>query len=376
MQNIWKKAGLFLGHAICILILAYSYADANELFRHQEQEVLAGNNLQTELPELSTEESGNTTPATSAALVSLTSTVTPLPTPTSTPTCTPVPTEVLLPTPTPEPTEEPAPTLVPTIPVPAEVLTKERESKRNQVMQNIAEAMYATLDNEKSSWWFRRKENQIPSGSGETFKINEYQGFYRNEAVNEEDKVIYLTIDCGYESENTSVILDVLKKHDVKVTFFITGYFLKDSPKDAIRMAEEGHTVANHSFTHADLTKLSDQEIYDEIVKCEDTFYELTGKQMAMYFRPPEGSYSKRTMQITEDLGYKTIFWSLAYRDFDRYNQPGKEFVLDHFSTYHHNGAIPLMHNDSDSNMEAMDELLTYLKEQGYRFGTLDELNE
>ena len=265
------------------------------------------------------------------------------------------------------------PTITPTLQT--EVLEADREQAKNKVLQNIAEDVYSSLENEKSSWWFKRKENQVPSGSGEAFKIANYQGFYRNYNVDSGDKVLYLTIDCGYRSDNTAVILDVLKKHDVKVTFFITGYFLKESPKDVIRMVEEGHTVANHSLSHADFTELSEQEIYQEIIDCEEAFYHLTGTQMAMYFRPPEGSYSKRTMQITEDLGYKTIFWSLAYRDFDRKNQPGKEYVLDHFATYHHNGAIPLMHNDSDSNMEAMDELLTYLKEQGYRFGALNELN-
>ena len=393
MQNVWKKAGIFLGHAICILVLIYSYADTNELFHAKENGILAENNLKTEENGLSLEESANTVTATSTALVIPTPTIIPVPMTTSTPIDTPTPTVVLSPTATctpilsaiPEPTvtptvetlptKEPTPTVIPVTSVPVEVLMEERENKKSQVLQNIADGMYVALDNKKSSWWFRRKENQVPSGSGEAFKINDYQGFYCNTKADNEDKVVYLTIDCGYGSENTAVILDVLKKHDVKVTFFITGYFLNDSPKDAIRMVEEGHTVANHSLTHADLTKLSDQEIYDEIVKCEDAFYKLTGTPMAMYFRPPEGSYSKRTMQITEDLGYKTIYWSLAYRDFDRNNQPGKEYVLDHFSVYHHNGAIPLMHNDSDSNMEAMDELLTYLKEQGYRFGTLEELD-
>lgn len=245
---------------------------------------------------------------------------------------------------------------------------------KNQVLQNSLDGVYASLENEKDNWWFRRKENQVPSGSGEIFNINEYLGFYRDKTATEEDKVIYITIDCGYDSPNTKTMLDIFKKHDVRVTFFVTNMFMEDSVKELRRMVDEGHTVANHSVSHKDLTELSDEEIVKEIADCAEYFYELTGAQMAPFFRPPEGAYSKRTMQITKDLGYKTIFWSMAYRDYDVNDQPGKEYVLDHFATYHHNGAIPLMHNDSVSNMEAMDDLLTYLKEQGYRFGTLYEL--
>jgi peptidoglycan-N-acetylmuramic acid deacetylase len=120
--------------------------------------------------------------------------------------------------------------------------------------------------------------------------------------------------------------------------------------------------------------KLTDDEIYNEIIGCEEKYYELTGKQMDLFFRPPGGDYSKRTMQITKDLGYFSVFWSVAYYDYDKDNQPGKEYVLNHFVQYHHNGAIILMHNDSDSNRDAMRDVIIYLKEQGYRFGSLEEL--
>ena len=134
--------------------------------------------------------------------------------------------------------------------------------------------------------------------------------------------------------------------------------------------------VGNHTVSHANLTKLSDKKIHEEIIGCEEAFYKITGQQMDLYFRPPTGAYSKKTLQIVQDLGYKTVFWSIAYKDYDLNNQPGKAYVLNHFKEYHHNGAIPLMHNDSTSNLQAMNELLTYLKEQGYRFGTLEELWE
>lgn len=374
MLEYIKKGSIILSHTICIFVLIYSFATTQQTVREEEQTIVS---IAAQNPE-----------ETPTQVILPTATVTP----TSEPTQTPVPMETPVPSVTEIPTETPIPEPVATV-IPKEtpelsptptvtetpVLTISPEETRaevkNRVLQNIADNLYTTLDNKSYSWWFRRKTGHVPSGSGESFKIAEYQGFYLNTKATKEDKVVYLTLDCGYGSSNTGVILDVFKKHDIKVTFFVTGNFLKACPEYVKRMVEEGHAVANHSVSHADLTELTEEEIYREIVGCEDAFYKITGTQMAPYFRPPEGAYSKRTMQITQDLGYKTIFWSLAYNDYNKNNQPGAEYVLDHFTTYHHNGAVPLMHNDSDSNMEAMDEVISFLKEQGYRFGTLDELN-
>ncbi len=389
MSDVLKRAGIILSHAICIFIVVYCFVQTQEVALGQKTDITPTPTVAatpTEMP-VPTETSAPTLspipgieptkePEPTATMVP---TKEPTPTPTMAPTATPVPTETPVPTatltPTPEPTFTPTPTPIPTsTPIPTVEPEQNRAEVKNQVLQNIAEGKYSSLASKRNGWWFRRKENQVPSGSGEAFDISEYQGYYRNTAVTEEDKVIYLTIDCGYESENTAIILDILKKHDIKVTYFVTNHFLKESKEEVLRMVEEGHVVANHSVTHADLTAISEEEIYKEITGCEDAFYELTGTQMAPFFRPPEGAYSRKSLQVTEDLGYKTIFWSIAYNDYDKNNQPGKQYVLDHFATYHHNGTIALMHNDSDSNAEAMDELITFLKEQGYRFGTLYEL--
>jgi len=381
MKDFSKKAGIILCHIICIFILVCSFL--NEPVKEVEKEVqkevhtvkLPGVATPTATPEPTEAPTPTATPEPTEAP---TPTATPEPTETPTPTVTPEPTETPTPTVTPEPTETPTPTVTPEpteIPTPTINPEDVRAEVKTRVLQNISDGVYAEIENKMDNWWFLRKKQQVPSGSGEFFKIAGYDGYYLNKEATDEDKVIYLTIDCGYGSANTEVILDVFKKHDVKVTFFVTKFYIEACPKEVKRMVAEGHTVANHSVSHLDLTKLSDQEIYEEIVGCEEAFYDLTGTRMAPFFRPPEGAYSKRTMQITKDLGYKTIFWSIAYKDYDQKNQPGKEYVLDHFETYHHNGAIPLMHNDSKSNMQAMDGVVTFLKEQGYRFGTLSELN-
>ena len=367
MQDYLRNAAIILGHVICVLILLYCFVNEDEVVPKESQTAQT-----VELP--STAPTATSTPVPTVTVIPTpepTPTVTPSPIPESTPavaaTTTPIltPTPVITETPSPLPTQEPVNNPM-----------AERDAVKQKVQDNIAAGMYSEIDNYADGWWFRRKENHIPSGSGEIFDINNYHGVYLNKKAKEEDKVVYLTIDCGYGSENTAVLLDIFKKQDVQVTFFVTSYFLKANPDEVCRMAEEGHLVGNHSVTHPDLTTLTDEKVYTEIIGCEEAYYNLTGKQMDLFFRPPGGDYSRRTMQITKDLGYMSVFWSVAYNDYDSHNQPGKEYVLNHFETYHHNGAIVLMHNDSDSNKEAMEEVILYLKQQGYRFGSLEELRE
>ena len=399
MKKALQTAAIILGHLICIVLIIFCIANRESLFEKGEKDIQTVMKPTVITPIAKEDETPSPAPTDepTAAPTSeptpeptVTPTSEPTPEPTVTPTSEPTPEPTVAPTsePTPEPTVTPTseptpePTATPTSePTPeptktpiVDISVVEREQIKNQVLINISENAYDSLNNNKYSWWFRRKDDHVPSGSGEAFDISKYQGYYLDETVTEDDKVIYMTIDCGYGSSNTPVMLDTFKKHNIKILFFVTKFFIDANPQYVKRMVEEGHMVGNHSVSHADLTSLTDEEIYEEIIGCEEAFYKVTGQQMDMYFRPPEGAYSERTLQITEDLGYKTIFWSIAYGDYDKNNQPGKDWVINHFDKYHHNGAIPLMHNDSDSNMEAMDDVLTLLEEQGYRFGTLDEL--
>ena len=235
---------------------------------------------------------------------------------------------------------------------------------------------YNTLDNScPQTWCFQRKKDHSPSGTYENFKISDYNAVYLNEFVEEGDKVIYLTFDCGYPSDLTEKILDTLKKHNVKASFFVTKMYLEGCPEYAKRMKEEGHMVCNHTVTHSDLVTKDVEKIASEIFDVAEYFYELTGYTFDPYFRTPTGSYSKKLLTILKDAGYLTVFWSIAYGDYDPKNQPAPGYVTDHFTTYHHNGAIALMHNDSPSNANELDAVLTLLEKEGYRFGLLDELS-
>ena len=189
-----------------------------------------------------------------------------------------------------------------------------------------------------------------------------------------EDKVFYLTFDCGYEMSYTPGILDVLKKYDVPAMFFVTQSFLTSHPDYVKRMKEEGHLVGNHTVKHLSMPEMTPEQIQNELNTVAKTMLELTGYEIDSFFRPPMGEYSKRTLQVTKDLGYKSIFWSIAYYDYDVNDQPGKEYVINHFKDYHHNGCIALVHNTSESNAQALEEVILLLLEEGYRFASLEEL--
>ena len=235
---------------------------------------------------------------------------------------------------------------------------------------------YYEYSNNKLAWWFKRDDNHGPSGCDDTIDISDYGAYYLDVNADEknDEKVIYLTFDCGYENGYTEQILDVLKEQDVPACFFVTQTYIRDNIELTKRMKEEGHQVGNHTITHPSMPEKSYEEIIQEVTGCADYMKEATGYDMDPYMRPPRGEYSARTLMITHDLGYKTIFWSMAYLDYDVNNHPGTDFVINHFNKYHHNGAIILMHNVSSSNAGALETVIVNLKAEGYRFASLNEL--
>ncbi len=188
-------------------------------------------------------------------------------------------------------------------------------------------------------------------------------------------KIIYLTFDSGYENGYTEKILDILKKNKVKATFFLVGSYLKKNPEIVKRIVKEGHIVGNHTMTHPDMSKIYSKEAFNtELKAVEDIYSEITGKKMKKFYRPPEGKYNEENLKTAQELGYKTIFWSLAYRDFDIYNQPSKKEAFDKLIPRIHPGAIILLHNMSKTNVEILEELINKYKEMGYEFKNLDDL--
>ncbi len=231
---------------------------------------------------------------------------------------------------------------------------------------------YDTFSNEKYAWWFKRNTEHQQSGCQEDFDIGQYDAYYVSPDAQE--KAIYLTFDCGYENGYSPSILDTLKAENVKAAFFVTQTFIRDNVELTKRMKEEGHLVCNHTVTHPSLPDLSVDKVKEELLSCQQYMKEATGYSMDLYVRPPRGEYSERTLQASRDLGYKSIFWSMAYLDYDVNNQPGAGYVVEHFSKYHHPGAIVLMHNISSANAQALPEVIRLLKAEGYTFKSLDAL--
>lgn len=191
------------------------------------------------------------------------------------------------------------------------------------------------------------------------------------------EKVIYLTFDCGYENGNTESILDALKKHNAPAAFFIVGTFLRDNPDIVKRMVEEGHTVGNHTWHHPDMSSISTESAFrEELESVESLFEETTGQKMSPYYRPPQGKFSTANLQMAKDLGYSTFFWSLAYVDWYEDDQPTKEEAFEKLLGRIHPGAVVLLHNTSSTNAQILDELLTKWEEMGYHFAPLSQLAE
>lgn len=192
---------------------------------------------------------------------------------------------------------------------------------------------------------------------------------------NKGDKTVYLTFDAGYENGNVEKTLDILKKHSAPAAFFILPNLVQRNTDLVIRMAEEGHLVCNHSKSHRNMALVSSFEEFEaEIKGLEDIYREYTGKEMAKYFRPPEGSYSEQMLQYCQKAGVTPVFWSFAYADWDNSSQWDKEKAFKKITSNLHDGMVMLLHPTSATNAEVLDDVLSYIEAQGYRFGTLDEL--
>ena len=217
-----------------------------------------------------------------------------------------------------------------------------------------------------------RTEGEPPVGNADSASLREYDAAYLG---NTDEKVIYLTFDAGYENGCTAQILDVLKQHGVKAAFFLVGNYMEQNPELVQRMAEEGHIVGNHTYHHWDMSKIGDMETFREELQSLETLYtQITGRKMEKYYRPPQGIYSEENLRMAQELGYRTVFWSLAYVDWINDKQPTAEEAFSKLIPRIHNGAIVLLHSTSKTNAAILDDLLTRWEALGYRFGTLDEV--
>lgn len=237
----------------------------------------------------------------------------------------------------------------------------------------VSVSVFASSALSTGSWGLSfRQEGAPPIGNAGKDQLRQYQAAYIG---NTSEKVLYLTFDAGYENGCTAKILDTLKEKQVPAAFFLVGNYIRQSPDLVRRMVAEGHTVGNHTMHHYDMSRLSDKASFSkELTDLEALYKETVGQELPKYYRPPQGIYSEENLKMAQELGYKTLFWSLAYVDWNNDAQPTREAAFAKLLPRTHNGAVVLLHSTSKTNAEILGELIDKWKAMGYRFGTLEEL--
>lgn len=234
----------------------------------------------------------------------------------------------------------------------------------------------SSTEGKERDWFYEIKTDGTPSGEPKNILdiISKHDAYYLGDTSK---KIIYLTFDEGYENGYSSKILDILKEKNVKAAFFVTTPYI-NSNKDLLkRMATEGHLVCNHSNTHPSMAEValkSKDNFTNEFISVEKAYKSVTGQDIGKFFRPPMGKYSELSLKYTDELKYKTIFWSFAYNDWDPEKQPEVNYAKKLIMERTHPGGIYLLHAVSKTNTEILPWLIDEWTSKGYTFKSLNEL--
>ena len=235
----------------------------------------------------------------------------------------------------------------------------------------LAASIFSGAAAETASWGLSfRTPGAPPVGTADNAALRKLDAAFMGDPG---EKVIFLTFDAGYENGHTEKILDTLQSHDVKAAFFLVGDYVERNADLTRRMVTDGHIVGNHTMDHPDISENPDK-LPQQLKGMEDLFREVTGSELPKFYRPPMGKYTEENLKTAKELGYKTVFWSLAYADWDQQHQPDPEAAVKKLLERTHNGMVVLLHSTSETNAEILDTLISRWKDLGYRFGTLEEL--
>ena len=243
------------------------------------------------------------------------------------------------------------------------------KSSSSRPVTSVLQKSIEGLDNTKQGWGQGRqvdKDNRPIS----CVQFQEKYGKYGAVFIGENTKKVYLTFDEGYENGYTPKILDTLKQEKVHAVFFVTHDYAKRNADLVKRIISEGHTVGNHSYTHPSMPSLSFSKASDEIKNMHEYVKDNFNCTMTL-FRPPMGEFSERTLALAQSLGYRSIFWSFAYADWDTKKQIGAEKAYQKIIGGLHNGAIYLLHAVSKDNAEILGRFIEETRKQGYEFAEL-----
>ena len=234
------------------------------------------------------------------------------------------------------------------------------------VVNTLYKDEYETIDNNMTGWYTSNRQDGNRPRESEIKKYKDQNVYF----LGPDKKVIYLTFDEGGNITYVKEIVDILNKHNIDATFFFSRNYISNNPDLMKKIINSGHSIGNHTVNHLSMPSLATKDKFDsyysEIKETEIAFMQATGKPMEKLFRYPMGEYSNRTMNIMKSMGYKSIFWSVAYKDWDGdYN---KEYSLNNMKKQLHNGAIYLIHPKCKGNYEALEDFINYATDLGYKF--------
>ena len=252
------------------------------------------------------------------------------------------------------------------------------------VPEEISRSFFEDINASDSSgsWWFGSMVRNLETGvvvkgydrSASTLGlIGKYQAIYRK---NEDQKLVYLTFDCGYEYGYTGMILDTLKEKNVQAVFFVAGDFVNDSKNADLlrRMYEEGHVIGSHTDHHPVMPLLTDEEFIDEQNNLQLKVNAMLGRDYQIrFYRPPQGSCSERDLYLAGKMGLTTVFWSYAYGDYDTQNQMEVSAALEKAEKGLHDGCVYLLHAVSSTNAAMLGDLIDYIRNEGYEIRRIDQ---
>lgn len=228
----------------------------------------------------------------------------------------------------------------------------------------------ASEDRKPLSWYYMKKgKGKVPDFPGDTKKYtDEMKALWVGTG-----KKVYLTIDTGGDLGDIDTLVKSLKDNDVKANFFIAGYNVKKNPDYIRTLVKDGHLVANHTMTHSDMNEQTDEQVKKEIEDYEKLYKEVTGEEIQPFFRFPYGKYNMHLLKLVSDMGYTSVFWSTAMRDWEP-RKNGAEDPYNDIMNNLHDGNIILMHQGSPENIQALDRIVKEVKKAGYEFALLTDI--
>ncbi len=254
----------------------------------------------------------------------------------------------------------------------SEQIMEEPSEQAEPLSLEIDKEVLEGLDSKQIPWGFGPHFNKDDKRSQSCEALMEKYGSKNALFIGPKEKVIYLTFDEGYENGFTAPILDVLKEKGVKGTFFITGDYFNSQKELIRRIIDEGHTLGSHSTKHLDFAQKSIDECYEDLTLLHENVRDEFDYEMR-YFRFPAGSFSERSLEMVNQMGYTSVFWSFGYKDWDPKNQMAPSEALEKLTSSLHEGEILLLHPVGSTNAEILGDLIDEIKSQGFEIRALGQ---